>query len=87
VETGRSATPRSGGTDDWLSLLDRYRVDFAALGRRRDSSRIVPMQSHGGWEVRWQDGDTVLLARLPASGDPPPQEPSAVDPFARGGRT
>jgi hypothetical protein len=69
VKTGRSVTPGSGGTDDSLSLLDRYLVDFAALSRRRDSRRIELMRSHGGWEVRGQDGDTVLLARVPSGGD------------------
>ena len=71
METGRSATPGSGGTDDWLGLLDQYGVEFAALSRRQDRRRIELMRSYGGWEVLWQDGDTVLLARLPGTGGDP----------------
>jgi hypothetical protein len=68
VETGWSVAPGAEGTDDWLSLLDRYRVEFAALSTRRDSQRVELLRSHGDWEVQYREGDTILLARVPHSG-------------------
>lgn len=97
VEQGWSVAPGADGTDDWLSLLDQYRVEFAALSTRRDSHWVELMRSHGDWEVRYQEGDTVLLARLPHRGDgafaskagdlrhPPAQ--STGEMFARQGST
>ena len=71
METGWSVAPGAEGTDDWLRLLDQYRVEFAALSTRRDSHWLQLMRSHGAWEVRCQEADTVLLARVPRSGNGP----------------
>jgi hypothetical protein len=69
VETGWSVAPGADGRDEWLSLLDEYRVEFAALSTRRDSHWVQLMRSNGDWEVRYRDGDTVMLARVPSCGD------------------
>jgi hypothetical protein len=70
MENDGSVAPGAGRTDEWLSLLEQYRVEVAVLSARENSHGIWLMRSQGAWEVCWQDEDIVVLGRVPSGGDP-----------------
>jgi hypothetical protein len=53
----------------WLKLLEEHGVQYVALSTDRDRGLLEHLRFLGEWEVCWQIGGTVLLARArPGSG-------------------
>jgi len=44
-------------------MLDAYRVQFLVLGLDRECDVVEFFRSHRGWEVDFEDEETVIFAR------------------------
>jgi hypothetical protein len=76
VEEGQMAgdheeEPQAGRQEDWLAIFEAQGVHFLVLDTRRDGDLYQLFRSKSGWTVDFQDGESVLLARLRATGGAP----------------
>jgi hypothetical protein len=54
---------KRGRLEDWMAILDAYRVQFLVLDAIRDRDLLQLVQSQPGWAVDFEDEGTVLFAR------------------------
>ena len=52
-----------GRFDGWLAVLDRYRVQYLILSKKRDSELLSLVRVRPGWEVDFEDEASVLFSR------------------------
>jgi hypothetical protein len=63
VVTGLSSSNEAQVSADWSRLLQEHRVEYVVLSADGDDGLLRLLRSGGGWEVSWEVGGTVLLAR------------------------
>ena len=61
-----AVTQKAGRYQRWLSVLDRYGVQFLVLDTRRDAELLQVARLHPEWTVDFEDKDAVLLTRTGA---------------------
>jgi hypothetical protein len=67
--TGLSCGDEAQVSADWSRLLQEHRVQYVLLSVDGDDGLLRLLRSCGGWEMRWEVGGTVLLARATSRGD------------------
>jgi hypothetical protein len=66
VVTGLSSGHEAHASAEWSRLLQERQVQYVVLSADGDDGLLRLLRSCGGWEVRWEVGGTVLLARAPS---------------------
>jgi hypothetical protein len=59
----QAVTQRAGRYEQWLSVLDRFGVQFLVLDIRDDGELLQAARLHPQWTVDFEDRDAVLLTR------------------------
>jgi len=54
---------RTGLGENWLRVLDAYRVQFLVLGLHSECDVVEFFRSQPGWEVDFEDEETIIFAR------------------------
>jgi hypothetical protein len=68
VSTDLSSEPGVSSPLRWERLLDEHGVQYVALNAGGENELLDHLCSSGHWEVRWEAGGTVLLARATPQG-------------------
>jgi hypothetical protein len=56
----------AGIKEDWLRVIDAYRVQFLVLNRQSEGDVVKLFRSQPGWSVDFEDGESIIFARTDA---------------------
>jgi hypothetical protein len=59
----QAVTQKAGQYEQWLSVLDRFGVQFLVLDIRHDGELLQAARLHPEWTVDFEDRDAVLFTR------------------------